>query len=75
MFDRDEETETDAHWISSVYLDNEEGYSYHQRLYRREGGRLYRLRFYRQTPENEVFVERKTHHENWVQTDSVKERL
>jgi len=66
-------------WISSVYFDDNDFSLYHGRIKRDEGARLFRLRWYghfREPPDDgEVFVERKTHHESWVQESSVKERF
>eukprot|EP00928_Gymnodinium_smaydae_P039200 TRINITY_DN26821_c0_g1_i1.p1 TRINITY_DN26821_c0_g1~~TRINITY_DN26821_c0_g1_i1.p1 ORF type:complete len:977 (-),score=127.96 TRINITY_DN26821_c0_g1_i1:234-2795(-) len=65
--------------ISSVYFDNADLDSYHERILRKEGARLFRLRWYGdvRTPDDDeqVFVERKTHHESWAMESSVKERF
>ncbi|TPX55993.1 hypothetical protein SpCBS45565_g08464 [Spizellomyces sp. 'palustris'] len=61
--------------ISSVYLDNDELDLYHERTSKREGAQALRLRWYGKTSNNRIFIERKTHHEEWVGLDSVKERL
>eukprot|EP00928_Gymnodinium_smaydae_P021815 TRINITY_DN1853_c1_g2_i1.p1 TRINITY_DN1853_c1_g2~~TRINITY_DN1853_c1_g2_i1.p1 ORF type:complete len:989 (+),score=146.90 TRINITY_DN1853_c1_g2_i1:314-2968(+) len=65
--------------ISSVYFDNPELDCYHERILRQEGARLFRLRWYGdvRTPhgDEQVFVERKTHHESWAVESSVKERF
>jgi hypothetical protein len=60
---------------TSVYLDApQHGLPcYHTRLEREEGSRLIRMRWYEANKE-EVFVERKTHHESWVGASSIKER-
>jgi SPX domain protein involved in polyphosphate accumulation len=60
---------------TSVYLDApQHGLPcYHTRLEREEGSRLIRMRWYEANNE-EVFVERKTHHESWVGASSIKER-
>mmetsp|Transcript_7187 Transcript_7187/g.19311 ORF Transcript_7187/g.19311 Transcript_7187/m.19311 type:complete len:1011 (-) Transcript_7187:121-3153(-) len=66
-------------WLSSIYLDDDAFTLYHGRVMREEGARLFRLRWYgdfHEPPDDsEVFVERKTHHESWVQERSVKERF
>uniref|UniRef100_A0A7S4F3S0 SPX domain-containing protein n=1 Tax=Chrysotila carterae TaxID=13221 RepID=A0A7S4F3S0_CHRCT len=62
-------------WISSLYLDNQSLDCYHTRLRRDEGAQLLRLRWYGLACGKEVFVERKTHHENWSGEKSTKERL
>jgi SPX domain protein involved in polyphosphate accumulation/uncharacterized membrane protein YidH (DUF202 family) len=65
--------------ISSVYFDDPELRCYHKRLQREEGARLFRLRWYGdvRTPcdRQQVFMERKTHHESWAVDKSVKERF
>jgi SPX domain protein involved in polyphosphate accumulation len=62
-----------------IYLDDEELSFYAGRLRREEGAQLYRLRWYghEAVPPagSMVFVERKTHHESWVDEASVKERF
>jgi len=68
--------ETAAGAITSVYLDTPSCAHYHQRIRRDEGARLYRLRWYGLSPEgSDVFVERKTHHEDWTGERSSKERF
>jgi len=54
--------------------------SYHTRMCGEEGARLFRLRWYGPVDydnpsDKDVFVERKTHHESWVDEDSLKERF
>jgi len=63
--------------ITSVYLDSPDMRLYKERLPRREGAQLLRVRWYGRMPRgNEiVFLELKTHHEKWVNTKSVKERV
>eukprot|EP00128_Syssomonas_multiformis_P018008 Colp12_sorted_trinity150504_noHs@24609 len=60
--------------ISSIYFDNEDMDLYYGRLLKTEGAQALRLRWYGSIPE-EVFVERKTHHDNWTGEESVKERF
>mmetsp|Transcript_25238 Transcript_25238/g.44797 ORF Transcript_25238/g.44797 Transcript_25238/m.44797 type:complete len:991 (+) Transcript_25238:328-3300(+) len=77
------ESEGDKLWdvlatpITSVYFDSEDMSLYKQRLARVEGAQLLRARWYGKKPTgNEiVFLELKTHHEKWVNTKSVKERV
>lgn len=65
--------------ITSIYLDNDDMNVYETRIKREEGAQLYRLRWYgdaKSLPDKEyVFMERKTHHESWVNDKSVKERF
>ena len=69
----------DCQHITSVYYDTDDFQSYNTRLRRDEGAQLFRIRWYgppQQPPETAtVFVERKTHHESWIELDSVKERV
>ncbi|KAH8742104.1 polyphosphate synthetase VTC4 [Cryptosporidium ryanae] len=64
--------------ITSVYLDNEDGECYSNRISRFEGAQLFRLRWYGSnegSKEKEIFMERKTHHEEWTGEKSTKERF
>lgn len=61
--------------ISSVYLDNDEMDLYRGRLEKNEGAEAIRLRWYGSTEPTEVFVERKTHREDWTGEISCKERF
>lgn len=60
--------------ISSVYLDNEKLYSYHQRIKKEQNARLIRLRWYNDD-KNNIFVERKIHKEKWTLEKSSKDRF
>ncbi|CAD7970633.1 unnamed protein product [Amoebophrya sp. A25] len=70
---------SDSQQISSVYLDNpEHAVCFRRRVYREEGARLVRCRWYETTEfakSQEIFVERKIHHECWVAESSTKERF
>ena len=61
--------------ISSVYLDNDEMDLYRGRLEKNEGAEAIRLRWYGSADPAEVFVERKTHREDWTGEISCKERF
>jgi SPX domain protein involved in polyphosphate accumulation/uncharacterized membrane protein YidH (DUF202 family) len=63
----------DSAMICSVYFDNRRFDSYHTRLDRLEGSTLIRVRWYE--AKRELFVERKTHHDSWVSSKSIKERF
>ncbi|KAF9922597.1 vacuolar transporter chaperone [Linnemannia zychae] len=49
--------------LSSVYLDNSSFDLYNTKLERKEGAQAIRLRWYGSPSNNEIFVERKIHHE------------
>ncbi|KAK9729289.1 hypothetical protein K7432_000437 [Basidiobolus ranarum] len=61
--------------VSSVYFDNEAFDLYTGRLEKSEGAEAIRLRWYGNSSNNEIFVERKTHREDWTGEKSVKERF
>lgn len=61
--------------ISSVYLDNQSMDLYRGRLEKNEGAEAIRLRWYGSPEPSEVFVERKTHREDWTGEVSCKERF
>ncbi|BGP19071.1 hypothetical protein JCM10213_006662 [Rhodosporidiobolus nylandii] len=61
--------------ISSIYFDNEELELYMGRLEKTEGAEAVRLRWYGDTDVKQIFVERKTHREDWTGEKSVKERF
>lgn len=63
--------------ISSVYLDNEDLQTYHDRLVREHGASLIRIRWYGVRsidPEDSVYVERKVHKDGWTGEASYKVR-
>lgn len=69
-----EEDKTDAALISSCYYDNPDSFiCYQSRIRKDEGAIAIRFRVYENS--KEVFVERKTHHQNWVMENSIKERF
>lgn len=63
--------------ISSVYFDSAKLDLYKSRIVRDEGSQLLRARWYGTKPEGKqpIFLELKTHHEKWVNSKSVKERV
>ncbi|TYJ58571.1 hypothetical protein B9479_000781 [Cryptococcus floricola] len=64
--------------ITSIYFDNEELELYLGRLEKTEGAEAIRMRWYGDvtgTTASPVFVERKTHREDWTGEKSVKERF
>lgn len=63
--------------ITSIYFDTPEFYCYKTRMEKHEGASLIRIRWYgNEKPKEgeEVFVERKLHHESWVREQSTKVR-
>ncbi|KAI9208767.1 VTC domain-containing protein [Polychytrium aggregatum] len=62
--------------LSSIYFDNDELFLYNSRMIRDEKAQNLRFRWYGQRDKtDEVWVERKTHHEDWTGERSVKERF
>ncbi|KAI8054690.1 VTC domain-containing protein [Syncephalis plumigaleata] len=61
--------------ISSVYFDNENLDLYQGRLEKTEGAEAIRFRWYGPVTNNEIFIERKTHREDWTGETSVKQRF
>ena len=64
--------------VTSIYFDNEQRDIYKQRILRKEGARLVRLRWYgpnEGSPDQDIFVERKIHHESWFDESSSKDRF
>jgi SPX domain protein involved in polyphosphate accumulation len=66
--------EGDAAKITSVYFDNEKLRLYHDKIVRKEGATLIRIRWYGEEGKT-CFMERKTWHDSWVLNDSIKERF
>ncbi|KAI9334814.1 VTC domain-containing protein [Zopfochytrium polystomum] len=62
--------------LNSIYFDNDELDLYHTRMRREEQAQNLRFRWYGKRSEtDEVWVERKTHHEQWTGSRSIKERF
>ena len=64
--------------ITSIYFDSPKSMvMYQDRIARVESAKLFRIRWYGNKPSNneKIFLELKTHHEQWVQHKSVKERV
>ncbi len=64
--------------LSSVYFDSVDAHCFQERMYRAEGSRLVRFRWYGDNDgdeEKRIFVERKIHHEGWAVESSKKERF
>ncbi|KAL3896173.1 MAG: hypothetical protein SGCHY_004251 [Lobulomycetales sp.] len=61
--------------ITSIYYDNDAFELYHGRLDKTEGAQAVRIRWYGGMEVSEIFVERKTHHEDWTGESSMKSRF
>ncbi|GAA5867318.1 hypothetical protein JCM1840_005027 [Sporobolomyces johnsonii] len=61
--------------ISSIYFDNPDLDLYMGRLEKTEGAEAIRLRWYGDMGVKQIFVERKTHREDWTGEKSVKARF
>ncbi|KAH7925852.1 SPX-domain-containing protein [Leucogyrophana mollusca] len=75
VFNADKEFEPKDAAITSIYFDNEELELYLGRLEKTEGAEAIRLRWYGDTDVKTIFVERKTHREDWTGEKSVKARF
>jgi SPX domain protein involved in polyphosphate accumulation len=62
--------------LNSIYFDNDEFGLYNSRMIKDEGSQNLRFRWYgKRENATEVWVERKTHHEDWTGEKSIKERF
>jgi uncharacterized membrane protein YidH (DUF202 family) len=61
--------------ITSIYFDNDQFELYKGRLEKTEGAQAIRFRWYGSVANQEIFIERKTHREDWTGEKSVKERF
>lgn len=76
VFNPSKEFETKDSAVSSIYYDNPETWEmYIGRLKKTEGAEAIRLRWYGGMDTDTVFVERKTHREDWTGEKSVKARF
>ncbi|KAJ3825681.1 VTC domain-containing protein [Lentinula raphanica] len=75
VFNPDKDFEQKDAAITSIYFDNEELDLYLGRLEKTEGAEAIRLRWYGDTDVKTIFVERKTHREDWTGEKSVKARF
>ncbi|OTB05919.1 hypothetical protein M426DRAFT_319302 [Hypoxylon sp. CI-4A] len=76
VFNASKEFETQDSAISSIYYDNPEKWDlYEGRLKKTEGAEAIRLRWYGGMQTDTIFVERKTHREDWTGEKSVKARF
>ncbi|ERF73121.1 hypothetical protein EPUS_09195 [Endocarpon pusillum Z07020] len=76
VFNPNKEFEEKDSAISSIYYDNPETWElYMGRLQKTEGAEAIRLRWYGGMENETIFVERKTHREDWTGEKSVKARF
>ncbi|KAI9753835.1 MAG: vacuolar transporter chaperone [Candelina submexicana] len=76
VFNASKEFEAKDSAISSIYYDNPETWElYTGRLKKTEGAEAIRLRWYGGMDTETIFVERKTHREDWTGEKSVKARI
>ncbi|ORZ16563.1 VTC domain-domain-containing protein [Absidia repens] len=75
IFNKDKKYEPSDSAISSVYFDNSNYDLYTGRLQRDEGAEAIRYRWYGNTDNKDIFIERKTHHASWLNGASVKDRF
>jgi len=75
VFNTEKEYQTEDSAITSIYYDNEDLELYLGRLEKTEGAEAIRLRWYGGMDNKTIFVERKTHREDWTGEKSVKARF
>ncbi|KAI9733979.1 MAG: vacuolar transporter chaperone [Cirrosporium novae-zelandiae] len=76
VFNPSKEFKQEDSAISSIYYDNPETWElYMGRLQKTEGAEAIRLRWYGGMDSEKIFVERKTHREDWTGEKSVKQRF
>ncbi|KAJ7170911.1 VTC domain-containing protein [Mycena crocata] len=75
VFNPDKEFDPKDAAITSIYFDSENLELYLGRLEKTEGAEAIRLRWYGDTEVKTIFVERKTHREDWTGEKSVKARF
>ncbi|KAI1335656.1 SPX-domain-containing protein [Xylariaceae sp. FL0016] len=76
VFNPSKEFEQADSAISSIYYDNPEKWDlYEGRLKKTEGAEAIRLRWYGGMQNDNIFIERKTHREDWTGEKSVKARF
>lgn len=75
VFNPNKEFEPEDNAITSIYYDNAHLDLYRGRLEKSEGAEAIRIRWYGGMATSTVFVERKTHREDWTGEKSVKARF
>ena len=76
VFNPDKEFKEEDAAITSIYFDNTDTWELYQgRLKKTEGAEAIRLRWYGGMKSDTIFIERKTHREDWTGEESVKARF
>lgn len=75
VFNAEKEFDQEDSAITSIYFDNKDMDLYYGRLRKDEGAEAIRLRWYGGMKSDQIFVERKTHREDWTGEKSVKARF
>ena len=76
VFNANKEFDSEDSAITSIYYDNPQKWDlYEGRLKKTEGAEAIRLRWYGGMSTEQIFVERKTHREDWTGEKSVKARF
>ncbi|SPC62169.1 probable VTC4 - Vacuolar Transporter Chaperone [Ustilago sp. UG-2017b] len=75
VFNSEKEFQQEDSAITSIYYDNQDLELYLGRLEKTEGAEAIRLRWYGGMDNKQIFVERKTHREDWTGEKSVKARF
>lgn len=76
VFNASKEFDIQDSAITSIYYDNPDKFDlYEGRLKKTEGAEAIRLRWYGGMQQDQIFVERKTHREDWTGEQSVKARF
>ncbi|CAD6888240.1 unnamed protein product [Tilletia controversa] len=75
VFNPDKDYQVEDSAITSIYYDNEDLELYLGRLEKTEGAEAIRMRWYGGMDTKQIFVERKTHREDWTGEKSVKARF
>ncbi|RCH81786.1 vacuolar transporter chaperone, partial [Rhizopus stolonifer] len=75
IYDKKKKWEHQDAAVSSVYFDNPNFDLYTTRLQRDEGSESIRFRWYGSIDEKDIYIERKTHHAEWLDGASVKDRF
>ncbi|ORY95784.1 VTC domain-domain-containing protein [Syncephalastrum racemosum] len=75
VFNPNKEFESQDSAITSIYYDNDDFDLYKGRIEKSEGAEALRMRWYGGMDSNTIFVERKTHREDWTGEKSVKARF
>ncbi|KAI8996801.1 VTC domain-containing protein [Pilobolus umbonatus] len=77
VFNQQKPYESSDAAVSSVYYDNNNFDLYSERLKRSKGAEAIRFRWYGQSnsENDDIYIERKTHHAPWLENKSVKDRF